>query len=131
MLLMMLRRRRSFSLKRCPPLSSWWCSVLCPSLGGGVQLFRCLSSFVSLHWSPSVARFFFFKPLVSHLSPTCLLPRLPLNVSDTCQMTWQKIETAWHENILLMISIGMDQKLPASGTSITTKMHRDPAMDME
>jgi len=55
--------------------------------------------------------FFFVLPLVS-----LLLSQM--------QMAWQKIETAWHENMLLVISIDIDQKLPVSGASITTKMDR-------
>ena len=31
----------------------------------------------------------------------------------------------------MLFSIDMDQKLPASGASITTDMHTDAAMDME
>ena len=70
---------------------------------------------VWLHLSPSLAHhvfFFFFR------FTTCL----PLIVSDANGV--QKIETAWHENMLLVISIDIDQKLPVSGASITTKMDR-------
>ena len=31
----------------------------------------------------------------------------------------------------ILFSIDMDQKLPASGASITTNMHTDAALDME
>ena len=105
---------------------------LSPSLGGGVQLSRCLSSFVSLHVSPTLPVWVVsgsldgLASLVSQSGSPCFFFRfttcLPLIVSDANGV--QKIETAWHENMLLVISIDIDQKLPVSGASITTKMDR-------
>ena len=88
----------------------------------------CVSCFFKIK---SCSTMFFF--CVYHWSPSCLLPCLPLIVSDTVQMPWQKIETVWHEKCCLSVIhavLDMDQTLPASGASITINMHTDAELDM-
>ena len=66
------------------------------------------------------------------LSPSCLLPCLPLIVSDTNGVA--KIETRGMKKWCLwfmLSTLDMEQTLPVSGAIITTNMHTDAAMDME
>ena len=95
----------------------------------------CLSLFFPLLCLLVVSRSNHVRPWLYafyRLSPSCLLPCLPLMVSDTNGVA--KIETRGMKKWCLwfmLSTLDMEQTLPVSGAIITTNMHTDAAMDME
>ena len=97
---------------RCPALVSSWfdlCFVLV-----SVLYFLCVFLLLKIKSCSTMASC--VLPLVSHLSPI-----LSLSYCLRYKCHYIKIETVWHENMLLVIHAGLswhDQKLPASGAAI-------------